>query len=136
MARVTVEDCEKQVENRFDLVLMAGHRARQISSGSPALVEQNNDKNTVIALREIAEEKIAPTAMSEALIQSYQKTQDVETPEEVATETSGVEISDAMEEMLVDGVDSVVGGIEIKDTDSQLSQSNMFEDVAEEDLTD
>ena len=60
MARVTVEDCIDKVENRFDLVLLASHRARMISSGTQITVERDNDKNPVVALREIAEKAISP----------------------------------------------------------------------------
>jgi DNA-directed RNA polymerase subunit omega len=60
MARVTVEDCIDKVENRFELVLLAGHRARLISSGSPLTIDRDRDKNPVVALREIADETIAP----------------------------------------------------------------------------
>jgi DNA-directed RNA polymerase subunit omega len=58
MARVTVEDCVDKVENRFELVLLAGHRARQISQGSQITIDRDNDKNPVVALREIADETI------------------------------------------------------------------------------
>ncbi len=60
MARVTVEDCIDKVENRFDLVLLASHRARMISSGAQITIERDNDKNPVVALREIADETISP----------------------------------------------------------------------------
>ncbi|MCK5717914.1 MAG: DNA-directed RNA polymerase subunit omega [Thiomargarita sp.] len=61
MARLTVEDCLKHIDNRFDLVLFASKRARQIAMGAPALVATENDKPTVLALREIAAGKITPT---------------------------------------------------------------------------
>jgi DNA-directed RNA polymerase subunit omega len=73
MARVTVEDCVDKVSNRFDLVLMAAHRARILSSGAPLLVDRDNDKNPVVALREIADGALAPDAVSEDLILSLQK---------------------------------------------------------------
>jgi len=60
MARVTVEDCIDKVENRFDLVLLASHRARMISSGTQITVDRDNDKNPVVALREIADEAVSP----------------------------------------------------------------------------
>ncbi len=81
MARVTVEDCVDKVQNRFELVLLAAHRARAIANGSPMTVEQENDKNPVIALREIAEETIPPDDMREALIHSIQKNVEVDEPE-------------------------------------------------------
>ena len=68
MARVTVEDCIDKVENRFDLVLLASHRARMISSGSQITVDRDNDKNPVVALREIAETTVSPGDLKEDLI--------------------------------------------------------------------
>ena len=73
MARVTVEDCVDKVENRFDLVLLAAHRARMISSGAPLTVDRDNDKNPVVALREIAEETVRPRDLQEAIIGNLQK---------------------------------------------------------------
>ena len=81
MARVTVEDCVDKVPNRFELVLLAGHRARTISSGAPITVERDNDKNPVVALREIAAETISPEDMKEDLIHSMQKYVEVDEPE-------------------------------------------------------
>ena len=74
MARVTVEDCVDKIPNRFELVLLAAHRARAIANGSAVTVEPDNDKNPVIALREIAERTIPPDDMREGLIHSIQKT--------------------------------------------------------------
>ncbi len=81
MARVTVEDCIDKVENRFDLVLLASHRARLISSGAPITIDRDNDKNPVVALREIADERFAPEDMREDLIHSLQKHVEVDEPE-------------------------------------------------------
>jgi DNA-directed RNA polymerase subunit omega len=81
MARVTVEDCIDKVENRFELVLLAGHRARLISSGSQLTVDRDRDKNPVVALREIAEETITPDDLKEQLIHSLQKYVEVDEPE-------------------------------------------------------
>ncbi|GLK55471.1 DNA-directed RNA polymerase subunit omega [Methylopila capsulata] len=81
MARVTVEDCIDKVENRFELVLLAGHRARLISSGSQITIDRDNDKNPVVALREIAEETVAPVDLKEDLIHSLQKYVEVDEPE-------------------------------------------------------
>ena len=82
MARVTVEDCVDKVTNRFELVLFAAHRARGMSAGAELLVERDNDKNPVVALREIADEKLVPDEMREDLIGSLQKQVDVDEPEE------------------------------------------------------
>jgi len=81
MARVTVEDCIDKVDNRFDLVLMASHRARAISSGAPIHVGRDNDKNPVVALREIADSHLAPGDLKEDLIHSLQKHVEVDEPE-------------------------------------------------------
>jgi DNA-directed RNA polymerase subunit omega len=81
MARVTVEDCIDKVENRFDLVLLAGHRARMISSGAPITIERDNDKNPVVALREIAEQTVSPGDLKEELVHSLQKYVEVDEPE-------------------------------------------------------
>ena len=69
MARVTVEDCVDKVPNRFDLVMLAAHRAREISSGSPITVDRDNDKNPVVSLREIADETQSSGALKERLIE-------------------------------------------------------------------
>jgi DNA-directed RNA polymerase subunit omega len=81
MARVTVEDCIDKVENRFDLVLLASHRARMISSGSQITLDRDNDKNPVVALREIAETTVSPGDLKEDLIHSLQKYVEVDEPE-------------------------------------------------------
>ena len=81
MARVTVEDCIDKVENRFDLVLLASHRARMVSSGSQITIDRDNDKNPVVALREIAEKTISPGDLKEDLIHSLQKYVEVDEPE-------------------------------------------------------
>jgi DNA-directed RNA polymerase subunit omega len=82
MARVTTEDCVDKVPNRFELVLLAAHRAREISSGSPLTVDRDNDKNPVVALREIAEETQSADALHERLIQSNQSQIEVDEPED------------------------------------------------------
>ena len=81
MARVTVEDCIDKVDNRFELVLLASHRARQISQGAQITVDRDNDKNPVVALREIADEMLAPEDLKEDLIHSLQKHVEVDEPE-------------------------------------------------------
>ena len=81
MARVTVEDCIEKVENRFDLVLMAAHRARMISAGAQITIDRDNDKNPVVALREIGDGAIAPEDLREELIHSLQKYVEVDEPE-------------------------------------------------------
>jgi len=82
MARVTVEDCVMKIPNRFELVLLAGQRARDISAGGSLTVERDNDKNPVVALREIAGETIHLESLKAALVQGLQKQVDVDEPEE------------------------------------------------------
>ncbi len=82
MARVTVEDCILQVPNRFDLVLMSATRARQISGGEQATVPEDNDKNPVIALREIAERTVPADKLNEDLISGQQRLAEVDEPED------------------------------------------------------
>ena len=82
MARVTVEDCVEKVPNRFSLVLLAAHRARAISSGSQLLIDRDNDKNPVVALREIADEAQQAEVLRERMIESYQTQIEVDEPEE------------------------------------------------------
>ena len=81
MARVTVEDCVDKIPNRFELVLYSAHRARGMSAGSEILVERDNDKNPVVALREIADEKLEPDDLREQLVSSMQRQVDVDEPE-------------------------------------------------------
>ncbi|MCA3720554.1 DNA-directed RNA polymerase subunit omega [Phenylobacterium sp.] len=84
MARVTVEDCIQRVPNRFSLVLLAAHRARGISSGSPILVDRDNDKNPVVALRELADDVVDPEELKEALITTLQRVDERSEAEEEA----------------------------------------------------
>ena len=73
MARVTVEDCVEKIPSRFELVLLAAQRARKIGTGAPLLIERDNDKNPVVALREIADEKISTDDLKEELIRNNQR---------------------------------------------------------------
>ncbi|RYH11771.1 DNA-directed RNA polymerase subunit omega [Tropicimonas sp. IMCC6043] len=82
MARVTVEDCVDKVPNRFELVMLAAHRAREISAGSAITVDRDNDKNPVVALREIADETQLSGALRERLIEANQTQIEVDEPEE------------------------------------------------------
>jgi DNA-directed RNA polymerase subunit omega len=84
MARVTVEDCVDKVPNRFELVLLAAHRARSIANGANITIDPDNDKNPVISLREIADKTIPPDDLREGLIHSIQKNVEVDEPEQAA----------------------------------------------------
>src|SRR5688500_7651358 len=98
MARVTVEDCIDKVDNRFELVLLAGHRARQISQGAMITIDRDNDKNPVVALREIADETLSPRDLKQDLIHSLQKHAELDEPEgdaaEIAAPTDAPAASD------------------------------------------
>ncbi|CUH43246.1 MULTISPECIES: DNA-directed RNA polymerase subunit omega [Ruegeria] len=82
MARVTVEDCVDKVPNRFELVMLAAHRAREISAGGPITVDRDNDKNPVVSLREIADETQSADELRERLIEANQTQIEVDEPEE------------------------------------------------------
>ena len=82
MARVTVEDCVDKVPNRFDLVMLASHRAREISAGAEISVDRDNDKNPVVALREIADETQTADELRERMIEDHQTQIEVDEPEE------------------------------------------------------
>lgn len=84
MARVTVEDCVDKVPNRFELVMLAAHRAREITAGSAPSVDRDNDKNPVVALREIADEAQSASALRERMIESHQTQIEVDEPEDDA----------------------------------------------------
>jgi DNA-directed RNA polymerase subunit omega len=121
MARVTVEDCVDKVTNRFELVLIASHRARGMSAGAELLVERDNDKNPVVALREIADKKLVPADVREDLVGSLQKQADIDEPEEemlmtplAAPSADGVEAAapDEMVEMSEDDILAALQSLE------------------------
>ena len=95
MARVTVEDCIDKVPNRFELVLLAGHRARVVSQGAPITVDRDNDKNPVVSLREIAGTKVKPEGLREEFLLSLQR--HIETDEPEAEKAAMAETADAPE---------------------------------------
>ncbi|MFN7095673.1 MAG: DNA-directed RNA polymerase subunit omega [Burkholderiales bacterium] len=97
MARVTVEDCVEVVKNRFELVVLASQRSKDIASGSPLTVERDNDKNPVVALREIAERKINVNNLREVVIQSSQRRVKADVLEELPEE--GADATEIMNEM-------------------------------------
>jgi len=93
MARVTVEDCVDKIPNRFDLVLMAAQRARQISGGAELTLERDRDKNPVVALREIAEETVTPEELHEAVVSTLQRVRvdDDDAPDEIGSLAASAE---------------------------------------------
>jgi DNA-directed RNA polymerase subunit omega len=124
MARVTVEDCIDKIENRFDLVLLAAHRARLISSGQPILVDRDRDKNPVVALREIAETALSPEDLQEQFIHSLQRHVEVDEPETEAAPALTPAVGDLdgdtpfdrmTEEDLLRGLEGLVPPAEVED---------------------
>jgi DNA-directed RNA polymerase subunit omega len=93
MARVTVEDCVDKIPNRFDLVLLAAQRARQISGGAELTIDRDRDKNPVVALREIAEETVVPDDLNEAVVQALQRVQvdEEDTPDDIGSLAASAE---------------------------------------------
>ncbi|WP_420348591.1 DNA-directed RNA polymerase subunit omega [Pelagibius sp.] len=100
MARVTVEDCVLQVPNRFELVMKAAQRARDISAGAPLTLDRDNDKNPVVALREIADQTISLDALGDALITGLQKQSEQDEPEDDVVEPDNLVIPTAAEQGL------------------------------------
>ncbi len=118
MARVTVEDCVTKVSNRFDLVLYAGHRARQISSGAELLIDRDRDKNAVVSLREIAGDHIRPDSVKEEIIHGLQKYVEVDEPED-----------DDMLERMRGKVKEVVPSVMEKDIQEENLEQATLEDA-------
>ena len=119
MARVTVEDCVKKIPNRFDLVMLAAQRSRDISAGSDLTIERDNDKNPVVSLREIAEETVPLSELGQSLVRGMQKFVDIDDPEEeelvqILAGSSGEAIDD-------DAVPNIEG--------TELPSNTRFEDV-------
>lgn len=102
MARVTVEDCVLKVPNRFELVMMASQRARDISSGASLTVDRDNDKNPVVALREIADETVSLDTLNNSLIQARQKQSEQDEPEEDIVEFDTPMMPSAAEQALAE----------------------------------
>ena len=132
MARVTVEDCIKKVPNRFELVLLAARRAREISAGATLTVPRNNDKNPVIALREISEETLSLDMLREALVKGFQKNIfhedfDQELSEEVSNEG---DISLKTSSFLAEDL-STEGDIEEEEEEEENLEEEVLEDEEE-----
>lgn len=130
MARVTVEDCVEKVPNRFRLVMLAAQRARELSVGAELTVDRDNDKNPVVALREIAEETLQVADIEEELIQGLQRHADTDDPEEEAAALL------AVEEELTASADAEAFGA-IVEAEALPSVEELFEaSVASEEVVD
>jgi len=130
MARVTVEDCINKVPNRFELVLVASQRVHEIVVGAPLTVEKDNDKNSVIALREIAEETVSVDSLKEGLVQSFQEHTEEDEEEKRAVEALSEESgwiegqeSANIEEEIIEDVLTVVDDLEASEKDEETSET-------------
>ena len=123
MARVTVEDCVERIPNRFELVMLAAKRSREISSGSVLTVERDDDKNPVCALREIADETVPLDELREELVRGLQKHIEVDEPEE----DDEIEMMTAASLANEAGMD-VSGSSSIEDKNSDYSSENIIDD--------
>ena len=119
MARVTVEDCVLRVPNRFELVLLAGQRAREISAGAPLSLDRDDDKNPVVALREIAEDRVELAHLQDSLIRGMQKHVEMDEPEETPE----------LEQTLFGLADPTGAVIEENATDEQAIDEELEEDM-------
>ena len=118
MARVTVEDCVDKIPNRFDLVMMAAQRARNISAGSQLTVERDNDKNPVIALREIADETVPLDELEEGLVQSLQNYVEMDEPEEEEMDVLAIQRDMSGEGSPVAALESAAAGNDMGDDEA------------------
>jgi len=106
MARVTVEDCVLRIPNRFDLVMLASQRARNVAAGAPLMVERDNDKNPVVALREIAAQAVDLEALTNSIIQGLQKNVESDEPEEEGGFGAGeADLGELLQAEIARGVD-------------------------------
>jgi len=147
MARVTVEDCVLKVPNRFELVLLAAQRAREVTSGAPLTLDRDDDKNPVIALREIADETIQLAHLKDSLIRGMQKHIEIDEPEEtpdleqtlfgVADPTGSVIGEDEIdEEAIEDELDEDMLAIEEEEVEVEPGEESAEEPVAEGEIGD
>ena len=143
MARVTVEDCVEKIPNRYELLMVAAQRAKDIEQGSPLRVDRDNDKNAVVALREIAEDKVSIEDLQKSLVLNLQKYVEVEEPEEEEIEIIAAEKEladlDAQFDTSMLSDDSFDTGMQIKDetNDSldELDDSDFADDGLGDDLS-
>jgi DNA-directed RNA polymerase subunit omega len=122
MARVTVEDCVVKVPNRFELVLLAAQRAREISSGAPLSIDRDDDKNPVVALREIADETVALDHLKSSVVRGMQKHVEIDEPEE----THELELDTALF-----GIGAPAGALMDAELDTEVEADADAEDAEE-----
>ena len=151
MARVTVEDCIEKIPNRYELLMVAAQRAKDISTGSPLLVDRDNDKNSVVALREIAENKVSIENLQRSLVMNLQKIVEVEEPEEeeleiIAAEKELAALDAQFDSSMLLDTDSMqihdeddnfdLDGCEDTDLEDDDSFSDMLDEGFDDDFTD
>ncbi len=138
MARVTVEDCIEKIPNRYELLMVAAQRAKDLSSGATPTVDRDNDKNTVIALREIAEETVSIEELQKSLVMGLQKYVEVEEPEEEEMEILAAEkeLSDLDEQFsgLLPQADELDDSMQIHNGDDDLLDTDGDADLEGDDL--
>ncbi len=134
MARVTVEDCVLKIPNRFDLVMLAAQRARDVASGASLTLERDNDKNPVVALREIADESVDIEGLAESLIRGRQKHVEVDEPEEDIAEfdVPRVEGAEAMGDELAGLAADAFGDNEVEEGDVEEGELEEGEEGEDE----
>jgi len=124
MARVTTEDCVTEIPNRFELIMTASQRARKIGSGSPITVSRDNDKNTVVSLREIADKTIDIEEVQEDLVQSYQRVHESENDDIDLAELISNEHAISDEEIVLGNeTDYAEENVDIAPTDNDILAS-------------
>jgi len=131
MARVTVEDCVLQIPNRFELVMLAAQRSRDISAGAPLTVEKDNDKNPVVALREIADTTLDLDVLRNALIKSLQKVAEADEPEEEIVDFLATEQDLARDAAAAEDVGE--GALSMAEDDGD-DDEELIEEPADQDL--
>ena len=134
MARITVEDCIDKFDSRFELVLVASNRARKLHSGEESTVERDNDKNTVIALREIADETISAEVFKQDLVQEYQSVSPID-EEELALEFNEENIDDEAKSEKLSEVSLETNETEIPEVRSE-DNSETNNDTESENITE
>lgn len=139
MARVTVEDCVEKVPNRFELVMVAAQRSREISAGAEPRLDRDNDKNPVVALREIADEKVSPEELHNSLVQSLQRHVEVDEPEEdgfdaMASNPEFAGIAGQMSEQMAAAAGMGVEGEDEEEEDAAPKQTGAHPKVSFEDV--
>lgn len=134
MARVTVEDCVDKVSSRFELVLLAGQRAREIAAGASLTIERDNDKDPVVALREIADETVTPDELREAKIRDMQRYVERDEPEEddLSLELAGRELSAANEDITPENLAKVLSDMVVSEAEKEFSGSSDQEAASSE----